>query len=128
MSVNDAAHAVGRSGLPELTELPGGQTQVAGGFDCFGLTKAAYAAAGIEIPWIARTQYNAGPQVPAGQPVIPKDLVFFGSGPNRGTHVGIAISATEMINAPHQGAVVQIERIWRTHFLGATPPAGSCGA
>jgi cell wall-associated NlpC family hydrolase len=50
MSVNDAAQAVERSGLPELTELPGGQTQVTGGFDCSGLTKAAYAAAGIEIP------------------------------------------------------------------------------
>jgi cell wall-associated NlpC family hydrolase len=104
MSVNDAAQAVERSGLPELT------------------------AAGIEIPRMAQTQYNAGPHVSAGQPVIPGDLVFFGSGPNRVTHVGIAISATEMINAPHQGAAVRIERIWRTNFLGATPPAGSRGA
>jgi cell wall-associated NlpC family hydrolase len=110
-----------------LTELPGGQTQVTGGFDCSGLTKAAYAAAGLEIPRTAQTQYNAGPHVPTGQPILPGDLVFFGSGPNKVTHVGIAISATEMINAPHQGAVVRIEPLWRTNFLGATRPASTHG-
>jgi NlpC/P60 family/Transglycosylase SLT domain len=112
---------------PELTELPGGQTQVTGGFDCSGLTKAAYAAAGMEIPRTAQTQYNAGPHVPAGEPLRPGDLVFFGSSPNAVTHVGIVISATEMINAPHEGAVVRIERIWRSNFLGATRPAGPRG-
>jgi cell wall-associated NlpC family hydrolase len=54
--------------------------------------------------------------------------VFFGAGPNAVTHVGIAISATEMINAPHKGAVVRIERIWRSNFLGATRPVDSRGA
>jgi len=110
-----------------LTELPSGQTHVTGGFDCSGLTKAAYAAAGIEIPRTAQTQYNAGPHVPAGQPVAPGDLMFFGNAPNAVTHVGIAISTTEMINAPHQGAVVRIEPIRRTNFLGATRPANTRG-
>jgi cell wall-associated NlpC family hydrolase len=77
---------------------------------------------------MARTYYNAGPHMSAGQPVISGDLVFFGSDPSRVTHVGIVISATEMINAPHRGAVVRIERIWRMNFLGATRPAGSRGA
>lgn len=54
-------------------------------------------------------------------------LVFFGTDPNTVTHVGIAISATEMINAPHQGTVVRIERIWRSNYLGATRPANSRG-
>jgi cell wall-associated NlpC family hydrolase len=89
------------------------------------LTRAAYAAAGMEIPRTAQTQYNAGPHVLAGQLVIPGDLVFFGSGPNAVTHVGIAISATEMINDPHEGAVVRIERIWRSNFLGAARPAST---
>jgi cell wall-associated NlpC family hydrolase len=108
---------------PELTELPNGQSQVRGGFDCSGLTKAAYAAAGIQIPRTAQTQYNAGPGVPAGQPVLPGDLVFFGSGPRAVTHVGIAISAEEMVDAPDQGLVVRVERIWRSNFVGATRPA-----
>jgi cell wall-associated NlpC family hydrolase len=108
---------------PELTELPNGQTQVSGGFDCSGLTKAAYAAAGIEIPRTAQTQYNAGPRVPAGQPVLQGDLVFFGSGPRAVTHVGIAVSAEEMVDAPDRGLVVRVERIWRSNFVGATRPA-----
>lgn len=124
-------YACGQRGLPyvwggngaELTELPNGRTQVTGGFDCSGLTRAAYAAAGIQIPRTAQTQYNAGPHVPPGQPILPGDLVFFGTSPNAVTHVGIAISATEMINAPHQGAVVRSERIWRSNLLGATRPA-----
>jgi cell wall-associated NlpC family hydrolase len=106
-----------------LTELPSGQAQVAGGFDCSGLTKAAYAAAGIDIPRTAQTQFNAGPRVPPGQPVAPGDLVFYGSSPSSVTHVGIAISSTQMINAPHRGAVVRIEPIERSTYLGATRPA-----
>ena len=112
---------------PELTELPNGQIQVTGGFDCSGLTKAAYAAAGIQIPRTAQTQYSAGPHVPPGQPVLPGDLVFFGAGPNAVTHVGIAISSEYMINAPHQGAAVRIERIWRSNLVGATRPAVARG-
>jgi cell wall-associated NlpC family hydrolase len=108
---------------PELTELPNGQTQLTGGFDCSGLTRAAYAAAGIAIPRTAQTQFNAGSRVPAGQPVAPGDLVFFGASPSAVTHVGIAISSTEMINAPHRGAVVRVESIWRSNYLGATRPA-----
>ncbi|WP_020640029.1 bifunctional lytic transglycosylase/C40 family peptidase [Amycolatopsis balhimycina] len=108
---------------PELTELPNGQTQVRGGFDCSGLTKAAYAAAGIQIPRTAQSQYNAGPRVPAGQPVLPGDLVFFGSGSRAVTHVGIAVSAEEMVDAPDRGLVVRVERIWRSNFVGAARPA-----
>jgi cell wall-associated NlpC family hydrolase len=108
---------------PELTEQPNGETAVTGGFDCSGL-KAAYAAAGIEIPRTAQTQFNAGPRVPTtGQPVAPGDLVFFGTSPDSVTHVGIAISSTEMINAPHRGALVRVDPIRRPNYLGATRPA-----
>ncbi|XIF83719.1 bifunctional lytic transglycosylase/C40 family peptidase [Kutzneria buriramensis] len=107
----------------ELTELPNGQTQVTGGFDCSGLTKAAYAAASIQIPRTAQLQYDAGPHVPASQPILPGDLVFFGSSPNTVTHVGIAISAESMIDAPDVGQVVKIEQIRRSNFIGATRPA-----
>jgi cell wall-associated NlpC family hydrolase len=123
-------YACGQRGLPyvwggdgpKLTEPPNGHTQVTDGFDCSGLTKAAYAAAGIQIPRTAQTQYNAGPRVPPGHPVLPGDLVFFGTGPDAVTHVGIAISSEDMIDAPHQGAVVRIERIWRSSLVGATRP------
>jgi cell wall-associated NlpC family hydrolase len=101
----------------------GGNGDADGGFDCSGLTHAAYQAAGVTIPRTAQTQYNAGPLLPPGTPLLPGDLVFFGSGPGAVTHVGIAISAEDMIDAPDKGLVVRGERIWRSNFVGATRPA-----
>lgn len=92
-----------------------------GGFDCSGLTHAAYAAAGITIPRTAQTQYNAGPLLPPGTPLGPGDLVFFSAIPGRITHVGIAISATDMINAPYTGAAIRVDPIGR--YADASRPA-----
>jgi cell wall-associated NlpC family hydrolase len=92
-------------------------------FDCSGLTQAAYASAGIGLPRVAQAQYDAGPPVPAGQPLEPGDLVFFGSGPNAVEHVGIVIGGGEMVDAPHTGAVVRIEPYDWPDYLGATRPA-----
>ncbi|CUU60719.1 Transglycosylase SLT domain-containing protein [Parafrankia irregularis] len=107
---------------PQLTELPDGRVKVTGGFDCSGLTRAAYAAAGVNLPRTAQQQYEAGPLVPASSVLQPGDLLFFGTGPGDVTHVGIAISSTQMINAPHRGAVVRIDSIWR-NLVGVTRPA-----
>jgi cell wall-associated NlpC family hydrolase len=51
--------------------------------------------------------------------------VFFGASPSSVTHVGIVISSAEMINAPHRGAVVRVEPIWRSNYLGATRPVAA---
>ncbi|GAA0626481.1 NlpC/P60 family protein [Kutzneria viridogrisea] len=92
------------------------------GFDCSGLTKAAYGAAGITLPRVAQDQFNAGPLV-SGQPLLPGDLVFFGASASAITHVGIAVSPTEMINAPDVGFPVQVDKI-SGHLVGVTRPAG----
>ncbi|MHB8659490.1 MAG: C40 family peptidase [Solirubrobacteraceae bacterium] len=96
-----------------------------GGFDCSGLVQAAFLAAGIELPRVAQAQYDAGPPVPAGQPLEAGDLVFFGADPADVTHVGIVVSPGEMIDAPHSGAVVRIEPYSWPDYLGATRPAGT---
>ena len=96
-----------------------------GGFDCSGLVQAAYQAAGIALPRVAQAQYDVGPPVPAGQPLKPGDLVFFGADPADVTHVGIVVSPGEMVDAPHTGAVVRIEPYSWPDFLGATRPAGA---
>lgn len=92
-----------------------------GGFDCSGLTHAAYQASGVTIPRTAQTQRDAGPLLPSGTSLLPGDLVFFGSSPHAITHVGIAISSTHMINAPYTGALVRVDPIG--HYLAATRPS-----
>jgi cell wall-associated NlpC family hydrolase len=97
----------------------------AGGFDCSGLVQAAFAAAGIQLPRVAQAQYDVGLPVPAGEPLQPGDLVFFGADPGDVSHVGIVINAGEMVDAPHAGAVVRIESYRWPDLVGATRPAGS---
>jgi cell wall-associated NlpC family hydrolase len=93
------------------------------GFDCSGLTHAAYAVAGVGIPRTAQTQYSAGPLLPSGTPLQPGDLVFYGTGPDSVTHVGIAISAMQMIDAPHTGADVRTDGVGR--YLAASRPTAA---
>ncbi|NBH06026.1 bifunctional lytic transglycosylase/C40 family peptidase [Amycolatopsis sp. SID8362] len=92
------------------------------GFDCSGLTKAAYATAGIDLPRTAQTQYNAGPRI-AVTGIRPGDLVFFGTSTGHVTHVGLALASDTMVNAPDFGTPVRVDSIRRA--LGATRPADS---
>ena len=106
------------------------------GFDCSGLVQAAYRAAGISLPRVAQDQYDAGPQLPAGTPLQPGDLVFFGTESTDVTHVGIYVGTTGgqafMVDAPHAGADVRVEAFpttigvsWGTDvYVGATQPGG----
>ncbi len=113
------AYALAQIGTPYQwgAETPG----VA--FDCSGLTQAAYQAAGITLPRTAQAQYDAGPPIPAGQPLQPGDLVFFGTSTTNITHVGLLVSPTEMADAPHTGAVVRVEPYNWNDYIGATRPA-----
>jgi cell wall-associated NlpC family hydrolase len=97
------------------------------GFDCSGLVQAAFAAAGIQLPRVAQAQYDATASnaVPAGAPLEPGDLVFFGADLADVTHVGIVVSPGEMVDAPHTGAVVRIESYDWPDYLAATRPAGA---
>lgn len=116
-------YACGQRGLPYVWGGNGPQNGDAG-FDCSGLTKAAYAAAGVSLPRTAQTQFNAGPRVPAGQPLLPGDLVFYGT-PSNIHHVGLYIGGGLMINAPDFGQQVQINnyRYNGDDYAGATRPA-----
>jgi cell wall-associated NlpC family hydrolase len=101
--------ACGQLGLPYEW---GGDGPQAGdrGFDCSGLTQAAYGAAHISLPRTADTQFHAGPPVPPGQPLLAGDLVFYGTGAHI-HHVGLYIGGGMMIDAPHTGADVRIEPV-----------------
>ena len=78
--------------------------------------------AGVNLPRVAQSQYDATTPVPAGQPLQPGDLVFFGTDTKHITHVGIVTGDGTMVDAPHSGAVVRIEPYSWPDYLGATRP------
>lgn len=103
------------------------------GFDCSGLTQAAWRAAGVTIARTSEAQWQTLPHVPLDA-LMPGDLVFFNSGEFRAGlpgHVGIYLGNASYIDAPHTGAFVRVDQL--NHTLGvvgaARPmPAGSQGA
>lgn len=106
----------------------GGDGPTEGGFDCSGLTAAAYRAASITIPRVAQAQYNAGPRVPRGAALAPGDLLFFGTSPDNITHTGIYSAPGRTIDAPRTGATVRetpFSPAQRTDYRGATRPSGA---
>jgi cell wall-associated NlpC family hydrolase len=125
MAISAVAFARAALGTPYVW---GGNGKRDGGFDCSGLTTAAYAAAGLRLPRTAQTQYNAMPHLPADAQVQPGDLVFFGAGPRSVTHVGIAVSETEMINAPQPGERVKVAPLRRRDLVGIARPSELRGA
>ncbi|MGO4754740.1 NlpC/P60 family protein, partial [Streptomyces sp. 2MCAF27] len=102
----------------------GGDGPAEGGFDCSGLTKAAYASTGITIPRVAQDQYDTGPRLAAREHLLPGDLLFFGTRPQAITHVGIYTGHHHMIDAPRPGAVVREApvRLTGATYQGATRP------
>ncbi|MGW3956984.1 C40 family peptidase [Streptomyces sp. NPDC004752] len=103
----------------------GGNGPADGGFDCSGLTQAAYRAAGITIPRVAQAQYDAGPRLPKGAQLLPGDLLFFGTSPRTITHVSLYTGTGQAIDAPHPGAVVRQSpaNTDSPSFQGATRPS-----
>jgi cell wall-associated NlpC family hydrolase len=101
----------------------GGESK--GGFDCSGLVQYSFSRAGVSLPRVAQDQYNAGPIVLPGSVVVPGDLVFFGSGPRDVRHVGMFVGDGLMVDAPHTGAVVRLDRIEGfAPLVGVASPGG----
>jgi cell wall-associated NlpC family hydrolase len=99
-----------------------GTPEQGGRFDCSGLTQAAYASVGIQLPRVANDQYNAGPH-PSRNELLPGDLVFFSHDPTNSRaihHVGIYVGGGYMIDAPRTGAVIRFDPIDGSDYFGAT--------
>jgi cell wall-associated NlpC family hydrolase len=114
-------YAEGQLGLPYEWDGSGPEAGDAG-FDCSGLTRAAYQAAGISLPHNAAQQYAVTPHVPAGDPLEPGDLVFFGTSPATIHHVGLYVGGGQMIDAPDYGIPVRIEPYKESDYYGASRP------
>ncbi|MFC3897650.1 NlpC/P60 family protein [Lentzea rhizosphaerae] len=91
-------------------------------FDCSGLTKWAYAAAGITIPRVAVDQYRVGKPV-AQNELLPGDLVFYDDGtgnPAAIHHVAMYVGEGKMVDAPTEGQLVDVRAIRGDgHYIGA---------
>lgn len=101
--------AVAQIGLPYVW---GGNGPEGGdaGFDCSGLTTAAYAIAGVTLPRTAHTQFFATERVePDG--LLPGDLVFYGNPATKVHHVGMYLGNGLMVNAPTFGMPVQVATV-----------------
>jgi peptidoglycan DL-endopeptidase CwlO len=93
-----------------------------GGFDCSGLTWAAWRSAGVMIPRTAAGQLAGLPRV-RGR-LRPGDLVIYPSrGPSR-RHVAIVVGRGRMVEARGRGIPVRSTRL-RGGWLGAVRPGAS---
>lgn len=84
----------------------GGEYWSDGGFDCSGLTRFSYRAAGITIPRTASQQWNGISQKVTDP--IPGDIIVF-SRDGDIYHVGIFIGDNKMIHSPEPGKVVEVK-------------------
>ncbi len=83
------------------------------GFDCSGLTRFAWGAAGVELPHSSRAQFGSLSRVPLDE-LEPGDIVY------RPGHVGIYLGNGRMIHSPQSGSRVQISPLGRV--VGAVRP------
>jgi cell wall-associated NlpC family hydrolase len=90
-----------------------------GGFDCSGLTWAAWRSAGVTIPRTAAGQLAGLPRV-RGR-LGPGDLVSYRTdGPSR-RHVAMVVGRGRMVEAPGRGIPVRSTRL-RGGWLGVVRP------
>jgi cell wall-associated NlpC family hydrolase len=76
-------------------------------FDCSGLTKWAWAQAGVSLPHQSRAQAASIPNVPPSA-AQPGDLIFYYSPIS---HVGVYIGNGQLVHAPNSGDVVKIASV-----------------
>ena len=88
-----------------------GGTDPSIGLDCSGLTQLVFGRLGVTLPRVAADQARAGVAVPSLADAQPGDLVFFGSPPH---HVGIYAGNGQMVDAPHTGSTVGLQKLWGT--------------
>jgi cell wall-associated NlpC family hydrolase len=93
-----------------------------GGFDCSGLTWAAWRAAGVTIPRTAAGQLAGLPRVRSR--LRPGDLLIYPSRGPSGRHVAIVVGRGRMVEALGRGIPVRSTSIRSGHLGAVRPGAG----
>jgi cell wall-associated NlpC family hydrolase len=93
------------------------------GFDCSGLVTYVFAQLGVSLPHYTVSQWDSPDAVPVRPDRLrPGDLVFFvGSDGTRQApgHVGIYVGDGYLIDAPHTGTFVRVDRLNEPRFAGS---------
>jgi len=101
------------------------------GYDCSGLTQAAYKYAGVDIPRVATAQYEAGSKVEL-KSLLPGDLAFYGTSAfahHVAIYLGVVGGIPTVLDAPRPGAVVRLDPLnaGGDLFAATRPTVGSAG-
>jgi cell wall-associated NlpC family hydrolase len=92
------------------------------GLDCSGLVKTLFSKFNIELPRSSREQYNQGEKIDQDKLAV-GDLLFFSSGGNLPTHVGIYVGNDKVLHAARTAkkvVVSDLNKIWNSmRYLGA---------
>ena len=94
------------------------------GFDCSGLTRYAYAQAGVSIPRNSSAQYRALPKVSRAD-LQRGDLVFWAldtSNPATIHHVAIYLGDGQILEAPESGKTIRVTSMRWGGYIGAVRP------
>ncbi|SHN22766.1 C40 family peptidase [Actinacidiphila paucisporea] len=88
--------------------------------DCSSLMQQSYRAAGVTLSRTTYTQVKEGTAVSVDA-LAPGDLVFTGGTATDPEHVGMVIGSGLIVNAPHTGAVVDINTLadWKPLIVAA---------
>jgi cell wall-associated NlpC family hydrolase len=95
------------------------------GFDCSGLTRYAYARAGITIPRNSSAQYLSLPRVSRND-LQRGDLVFWATDTSRPStihHVAIYLGGGQILEAPQSGSVIRVSPMRWAGFIGGARPS-----
>lgn len=87
-------------------------------YDCSGLTRKAWAAAGQELPRTSQEQWATLPRVRLTE-LRPGDLVVYFPG---ATHVAVYLGEGLVVHAPRPGGKVKVSPIAANPLLGAVRP------
>lgn len=88
-----------------------------GGYDCSGLTGAAWASAGVSLPRTSQAQFS-GRRVSEGD-LQPGDLVFYYGGIS---HVGMYVGGGQIVHASRPGKPIGYAGLHSMPYMGAVRP------